>query len=83
MMEMFYGASAFNQNIGRWNVGSVTYMNYMFYQASAFNQNLCPWRDKIPSIPNTNIFTSSGCTYTTTPSLSNGPFCTVETCPSG
>ena len=35
--SMFYGASAFNQDISGWNVGSVTDMNSMFYFAAAFN----------------------------------------------
>jgi surface protein len=40
---MLYGAIAFNQNIGRWNVASVSTMNAMFYGAVAFDQNLAAW----------------------------------------
>ena len=40
---MFWQASAFNQPIGQWNVGNVTYMEYMFWQASAFNQPIGQW----------------------------------------
>ena len=34
---MFILASAFNQDIGGWNVSKVSNMSFMFYQASAFN----------------------------------------------
>ena len=43
MYAMFYGAIAFNQNIGSWNVGNVTDMSHMFNQALAFNQNIGSW----------------------------------------
>ena len=46
MAGMFYGSGGpivFNQNIGGWNVGSVTNMSYMFYSATSFNQNLNSW----------------------------------------
>ena len=43
MLSMFHGATDFNQDIGNWNVSSVTNMEQMFYQATAFNQDLTGW----------------------------------------
>ena len=37
MGEMFSGASAFNQNIGAWNISNVTDFSWMFSNATAFN----------------------------------------------
>ena len=37
MFQMFQSATAFNQNIGTWNVSKVTSMGAMFEQANAFN----------------------------------------------
>ena len=37
MGSMFYGATAFNQNLNSWNVSSVTDMYFMFSGAAAFN----------------------------------------------
>jgi len=40
---MFRYATAFNQNIGSWNVDSVTDMSYMFKWAVNFNQDISAW----------------------------------------
>jgi surface protein len=43
MDYMFYGAIAFNQDIGDWNVSEVKTMNGMFFGAIAFNQDIGEW----------------------------------------
>ena len=55
MTDMFHGASAFNQDLSKWNVSSVTDMTDMFHGASAFNQDLSKWN--VSSVTNmTDMF---------------------------
>jgi surface protein len=43
MYAMFRAASAFNQDIGTWDIANVTNISFMFRSASAFNQNIGNW----------------------------------------
>ena len=41
MSGIFCDASAFNQDLSKWDVSAVRNMEKMFFRASAFNHELC------------------------------------------
>ena len=50
---MFYQATAFNKDIGKWNTSNVTGMSVMFYGATSFNQDIESWNTS-----NVNLMTN-------------------------
>jgi surface protein len=56
---MFARASAFNQNLSKWNTAAVTSMETMFYGASAFDQQFC-WSLKQGADTTDMFFSSKG-----------------------
>mmetsp|Transcript_2685 Transcript_2685/g.6292 ORF Transcript_2685/g.6292 Transcript_2685/m.6292 type:complete len:308 (-) Transcript_2685:28-951(-) len=77
MHGMFYQASSFNGDLTSWDVSAVNDMSQMFWGGSSFNQDLCSWRTKmqVTVFGLAEMFSNSGCSYTSEPNLEGGPFC--------
>ena len=43
MIFMFLGTKKFNQDISKWNVSNVKYMDDMFYSKYLFYQDILQW----------------------------------------
>ena len=54
MIRMFSGNSAFNQDIGGWDVSKLTDMSYAFAFASTFDADIGAW-----DVPSDTIMTSA------------------------
>jgi surface protein len=58
MATMFQNATAFNQDIGGWDVSNVTRMVSMFWNAASFNQDIGRW--DVLNVTNMNYMFSPG-----------------------
>merc|ERR1712164_76476 len=64
MRYMFNGASSFNSDISKWNVGKVTDMLYMFNMAESFNFDISTW--DIGKVTNMNLMFRGTSSFTQT-----------------
>ncbi|EJK51563.1 hypothetical protein THAOC_29254 [Thalassiosira oceanica] len=80
MIKMFFQAAAFNQPLS-FDASKVTTMEFMFWGAEAFNQDLCNFGEYFDQLRPYYMFENSGCSNTSDPVSSNGPWCAVTTCP--
>jgi surface protein len=78
MGNMFGQASSFNQNIGSWNVISVTNMNRMFQDASSFNQDISGWCVTNISSEPSNFSTNSPLSESNKPVWGSCPTASIE-----
>merc|ERR1719225_840415 len=71
MKSMFGSTNAFNVDISKWNVSSVTSM-YGMFEYAVFNVNLCAWKEHdLISKSVTYMFDESGCVDTSKPTYDN------------
>lgn len=83
-MTIYWALISLFSDLSNWDVSNVTSFQQTFYGTSAFNFDLCMWGTKITNTAATTggMFTGSGCTISTAPSLEaspKGPFCAA--CP--
>jgi surface protein len=58
MNQLFFGASAFNQDLSLWDTSNVSNMSLLFFGASAFNSDISPWNTaQVTSM--TSMFTNA------------------------
>jgi Mycoplasma protein of unknown function, DUF285 len=72
----FDNATSFDSDLSQWNVSSLVDASFMFFDAASFNSSLCVWNDLLPAtVLLEQIFTGSGCDYTSAPTINGTSFC--------